>query len=194
MEEAARMKAIAETSINQEAEKLREKFHDLLATANKENPRPSDVKALSDLLYKNKGLELWKAAMGMGALAEHTALNNLVGNRNQGTRKCWELRLQSLRGDLGFESASGLERLLIQQVTLCWLNLNLVECRHSNAMQQSITLTLGIYWEKRLTAAQRRFTRACDSLARVRRLSRRIPVQVNIATQGGQQVNVSNPA
>jgi hypothetical protein len=97
MEEAARMKAIAKTSINQDAAKIRQKFHDLLAKANKENPRPSDAKALSEFLYKNKGLELWKAAMGMGALAEHTALNNLVGNRNQGTRQCWELRLQSLR-------------------------------------------------------------------------------------------------
>jgi len=80
--------------------------------------------------------------------------------------------------------------LLIQQVTLCWLNLNLTEYRHINIMKQSITFTLGLYWEKRLTMAQRRFTKACESLARVRRLSRRIPVQVNIAAEGGQQVNV----
>jgi hypothetical protein len=43
-------------------------FHDLLAKANKENPRPADVKAL-DLLYKNKDLDLWKRIMGIGALA-----------------------------------------------------------------------------------------------------------------------------
>ncbi len=58
-------------------------------------------------------------------------------------------------------------------------------------MKQSITLGLGLYWEKRLMMAQRRFTKACESLARVRRLSRRIPVQVNIAVQGGQQINVA---
>jgi hypothetical protein len=76
-------------------------------------------------------------------------------------------------------------------VTLCWLNLNLLEYRHVNSMKQSITLTLGAYWDKRLSMSQRRFTRACESLARVRRLSRRIPLQVNIATQGGQQMNVA---
>lgn len=185
-------KAMADTSISQDAEKIREQFRDFLAKANKENPRVSDVTALSDFLHNHKGMELWKAAMGMGALAEHTALNNLVGNRNRGTRQCWELRLQSLRADLGFESASALERLLIQQVTLCWLNLNLVECRHSNLMHESIALTLGIYWEKRLTAAQRRFMRACESLARVRKLSRNTPaLQFNIATKGGQQVNLA---
>ena len=45
-----------------------------------------------------------------------------------------------------------------------------------------ITLTLGLYLEKRLTAAQKRFTRACETLARVRKLSRNTPaLQLNIA-------------
>ena len=35
-----------------------EEFQDLLSKANKENPRPADVKALSDLLYNNKELGL----------------------------------------------------------------------------------------------------------------------------------------
>jgi len=61
-------------------------------------------------------------------------------------------------------------------------------------MKQSITRELGLYWEKRLMMAQGRFTKACESLARVRRLSRRIPVQVNIAAPGGQQINVSAAA
>ena len=87
---------------------------------------------------------------GCGALAEQIALKNFVGNRKEGTRKCWELRLQSLRADLGYKEASALERLLIQHVTLCWLNLNSVEYTHSLVMQQSISLPVAIYWEKRL--------------------------------------------
>lgn len=62
----------------------------------------------------------------------------------------------------------------------------------ASTMAQSITLTLGMYWEKPLTAAQRRFTRACETLTRVRKLSRNTPaLQINLATSGGQQVNVS---
>jgi hypothetical protein len=57
-------------------------------------------------------------------------------------------------------------------------------------MKQSITLTVGAYWDKRLSMAQKRFMRACESLARVRRLSRRIPLQVNIAAKGAQQINM----
>jgi hypothetical protein len=68
-----------------------------------------------------------------------------------------------------------------------------VELSYSSVMKGSITLTLGIYWDKRLSAAQKRFTCACDTLARVRRLSRNTPaLQFNIAAAGSQQVNVSS--
>lgn len=40
----------------------------------------------------------------------------------------------SMRADLGHETSFPLERLLIQQVTLCWLNLSLLEYRHVNIM------------------------------------------------------------
>ncbi len=107
-------------------------------------------------------------------------------------KECWKHRLQMLKRELGADEASLLEQLLIQHAALCWLKLNLVELSYSSAMKQSISLTLGMYLEKRLTAAQRRFTRACETLARVRKLSRNIPaLQFNIAAKGGQQVNVS---
>ena len=97
-----------------------------------------------------------------------------------------------LKKDLGYDDAPMLEQLLIQQAALCWLKLSLIELSYSGTMKQSITLTLAMYWEKRLSAAQRRFTRACETLARVRKLSRNTPaLQFNIATSGGQQVNVA---
>ena len=114
------------------------------------------------------------------------ALNDLLHNNKE--MELW--RAVVGMANLGHAESSPLERLLIQQVTLCWLNLNLTEYRHTNVMKQSISLAQGIYWDKRLSMAQRQFTRACESLARVRRLLHRNPVQVNIAAHGGQQVNV----
>jgi len=58
-----------------------------------------------------------------------------------------------LKKDLGYDDAPLLEKLLIQQAALCWLKLNLVELSYSGTMKQSITLTVGIYWKKRLTAS-----------------------------------------
>jgi hypothetical protein len=179
-----------EKVITDKAEETRRTFHALLDKTNKENPQLKDVKALADLLSGNRKLELWRDTASAGHLAELMVLEN--AHATAALKECWKHRLQVLKKDLGYDVAPMLEQLLIQQAALCWLKLNLVELGYSNTMKQSITLTLGMYWEKRLSAAQRRFTRACETLARVRKLSRNTPaLQFNIATSGGQQVNLS---
>lgn len=95
-------------------------------------------------------MELWKAVIGMGELAESQALDTIVNGSGQGMRECWRQRLQAMRADLGYAEASALERLLIQQVTLCWLNRNLTEYRFTNVTKQSISFACGMYWEKRV--------------------------------------------
>ncbi|HEX6623130.1 MAG TPA: hypothetical protein VF064_05420 [Pyrinomonadaceae bacterium] len=42
------------------------------------------------------------------------------------------------------------------------MRLSIMELRYASVMRQSITLALGACWEKRLTAAQKRFNRACE--------------------------------
>jgi hypothetical protein len=178
-----------EEPINARAKQIRARFQALLDKTNKENPRSQDVKALSDLLVGEKSLELWRSVSSAGYLAELTVIEN--ARATTAVKECWKHRLQTLKRELGSEGAPILEQLLIQQAALCWLKLNLVELSYSSTMRQSITLTLGVYWEKRLTAAQKRFTRACETLARVRKLSRNTPaLQFNIAAAGGQQLNV----
>jgi len=39
---------------------------------------------------------------------------------------------------------------------------------------------------------RKRFNRACESLERMRKLSSRVPgVQINVAAEGGRQINVA---
>jgi len=179
-----------ERVITDKAEETRKTFRALLDKTNKEHANPKDVKALSDLLSGNRKLELWRDVLSAGHLAELMIIDN--ARATAAVKECWKQRLQGLKKDLGYGDAPLLEKLLIQQAALCWLKLNLVELSYCGTMSQSITLTLGMYWEKRLSAAQKRFTRACETLARVRKLSRNTPaLQFNIATDGGQQVNVA---
>jgi len=184
------MSTAVESKSSVKAEEISAKFKDLLAKTNKEHPRAEDVKALSDVLSGNKSLELWRQVASATYLAETMVIQN--ANATAALKECWKHRLQVLKKDLGYDDAPMLEQLLIQQAALCWLKLSLVELSYSGTMNQSITLTLGIYWEKRLSAAQRRFTRVCETLARVRKLSRNTPaLQFNIAANGGQQLNVT---
>ena len=60
--------------------------------------------------------------------------------------------------------------MLIDQVLLCQMRLNQFEITHANATNESHTLAAGLYYEKRLSLTQRRFLKAVETLARVKRL------------------------
>jgi hypothetical protein len=172
------------------AQEIRITFRELLEKTNKAHPRPEDIAALANLLNSNSDLHLWRDVLSAAQYAERAVIEN--SSSVAGVKECWKHRLSSLRQELGYNEAPMLEKLLIQHAALSWLKLSLVELHYSHTMKQSITLTHGVFWEKRLTAAQRRFTRACETLARVRKLSRNTPaLQFNIAASGGQQVNLA---
>ncbi len=93
--------------------------------------------------------------------------------------------LEAMQRELGYADAPLLERLLIEQVLVCWLRLNLDEYRYTTVDTQGGTFAKLRYWEQRVAGAQARYVRAIDALARVRKLARPAPLQVNI---GGEQV------
>jgi hypothetical protein len=97
---------------------------------------------------------------------------------------------RDLRLSLGHDTASPLERVLIEHVCACWLRLAVMEIRYCAVVTANNTLTQVAHTEKRLTEAQKRFNRACESLARVRKLLRP-SVQINVAAEGGRQLNVA---
>ena len=88
---------------SEKIERVRAKFADLLAKTNKEHPRPQDVKALSDLVYNNKGLQLWRDVASAGQLAELTVIENSTAVA--GLKECLRHRLQGLKKDPGNEGA-----------------------------------------------------------------------------------------
>lgn len=103
-----------------------------------------------------------------------------------------EARIEQLKVEYGYGDASALERMLIEQVILCWLRLHWVEGLmnlNSDLLNQNPAQME--HMEKRLSANQRRFLRACETLARVRRLARRTPeiLQLNIASQQVNQIS-----
>ena len=99
---------------------------------------------------------------------------------------------KGVKRDLEYEHAPALEKLLIEQVGLCWMRHYILEQRFTNVTMAGGTIDALNYWERCLNASQRRYLRACETLARVRKIVRRTPaLQINIAAQGGQQVNVA---
>jgi hypothetical protein len=105
-------------------------------------------------------------------------------------RDSWAESMGELRESLGYDAAPPLERMLIEHACACWIRLAVMEARYSCVVTGNNTLAQVEHTERRLTEAQKRFTRACESLARVRKLARP-SVQINVTTEGGRQLNVA---
>jgi hypothetical protein len=94
--------------------------------------------------------------------------------------------MATIMAELGYTEALPMERLLIEHIGACWVELQVIE--HSFLVHLSEGGSSLVWHDKRLTSAQNRYLKAIETLARVRRLARVTPLQLNI---GGQQVNVA---
>jgi hypothetical protein len=157
----------------------------LVAQVNKKKPAAGDMAALRDFLDTHPAV--WRIN---GDLAEQANLN-MVEMMNAPTAMKESLKhgLGAMAAELTRPGDGELERLIIRQIVGCWLRLSYVEyVVGRNTVESNFTLRQGDFWERRLSAAQRRYLRAVETLARVRRLQ--LPaVQVNIAEQQVNQVN-----
>lgn len=174
---------------------LRERFITTLSAANKRQPRPGAIEAFRQTLKeceREKEAPWRDVTDPLDAALAIILTGDVSALANEAISELWALQAREFKDGLGIRNASPLEKALIQHAAVCWIRLSVLEMRYTNVMKQSITLDLGAYWERRLTAAQKRFNRACESLERVRKLSARVPrVQINVAAEGGRQVNMA---
>ena len=159
------------------------KFAVLVRKTQKDKPRQRDVEALRRHLESHP--ELWRIA---GDVAQHAfvKLVDVISGDQEALRASLKTGQSAMRQELGFRQATALERLLIDRVILCWLRLHHVDFWHTAVMEKNTSSPRANYWERRLSAAEHRYLRACESLARIRKL--KLPsLQVNIAEK---QINV----
>jgi hypothetical protein len=96
-----------------------------------------------------------------------------------------------LREELQGPAPTPLERLLVERVVACWLQVQDADVRYAQAKGPS--LAQGDYLQRRIDRAHKRFLTAARTLALVRRLA--LPVLVAQVNVAGRQVNkvVSGP-
>jgi hypothetical protein len=123
-----------------------------------------------------------------GDLARQAELSLIraAAGQNVAWREALARKLQLLRAELAGPEPAPLERLLVERVAACWLQLH-----HSDILlaQQAgkLTLSQAEYHQRTRDRAHNRYLSAIKALALVRRLA--LPVlQVNIARK---QVNVA---
>lgn len=154
------------------SEMLPEEARSLAALVKKvdtSDPAPADVAALRQRLIDDP------RALDLIGNFTNTLQSQILANKMYGVvvKLGIEEQCVAMRAGMGWAESSPAERMLIDHVILCWLRHNELEWRYGNITKGEHTLTIGAYWEKRLSASQKRFLRSVESLAKVRRLLRR---------------------
>lgn len=161
-----------------QTELTEEMFHELIAGAVAGDERT--LPALRELLKVPGAVEVLGGNLAQRA---RTALISWVSGKNLLCKESVEHKLTQLRLDLAGSNPTPLESLLVDRIVTCWLHLHDLDMRYSQ--KQEACLEVGLYYQRCIDRAQKRYLSAIKTLAVVRRLA--LPaLQVNIANK--QQV------
>lgn len=136
-------------------------------------------------LAKKENLTNEERAVALNYFAKIPLASKLLGNAGTLAFESWiemnsynnGLRCEAVRAEadkllqnLGYAAANPLEQILIQEIVICWLRVNHLSENQKMKLNNSHSIESGLYWTKQVEIAQKQFTRACESLAKVRRL------------------------
>ncbi len=155
---------------------------DALRRVDKARPTKEDRAELARILRESPAV--WIVAGDLADQAQRQMITKMAAPASM--KMSIQVGLEQMAADLTHPADGALETLIIKQIVGAWLRLSFIEYNYSVlSVDGDATIKRVEYWERRLSAAQRRYLRAIETLARVRRLQ--LPaVQVNI---GNQQVN-----
>lgn len=135
--------------------------------------------------------DLWRDAATIADQAEANWLFAFAPAATEDAmlRTALKADVERLRESLLAGSADAVEHLLVSRIIVCHLAAAHADATRAQAVRDGDTPAMLAWHADQADKATRAFLKAVEALARVRRL-RGPGVQVNVAFQGGQQVNV----
>ena len=108
------------------------------------------------------------------------------------TKKATYMHMADMRVDMGYDQSSAIEKGLIDNIVLCWLRLHICEF-HYEKYTVNASIARALFWEKVLSATQKRYLRSVEALARIRKLQQPAPNPLTLALVKAQ-VNAGGEA
>lgn len=157
------------------------RFTALVKKTNVDKPGPEDVDELRRMLDESP--TLWRL---FGDLAQLTIVKLILRlGKTPAVQESARRGIAELRSELGYDAGSALERLVIDRVAICWLELHRLESNYISSLEPGQSMSYALHLERRLMFAQKRYLHAIEALARVRRLLRSDFVQVSFNSKSG---------
>lgn len=145
-----------------------EDLQQVVNATNKKNPKEADLQRLREMMREDASI--WQIYGDWARQTEDVILSEYFESSGF-LLETVKKKLVDLRDELGWDNAPEIEKLLIRQICLSWLRLYHAERMHQQRTNQTHSFDLGMYWEKRLTLAQKRHLKAIESLAKVRKMT-----------------------
>jgi len=148
--------------------KLQAKLQELegfLTRANKGDDKV--LTALRDLLREPDGAWLL-TTLGDLAVAARNRFIDRYARDQRVIGEALTIKLDQLRAELSGPDPSPLEKLLVERVLICWLQVHIADCTFAGAT--NATLNQGEYYQRNQSRAQVRYLAAIKMLVMIRKL------------------------
>ena len=167
MENADELKneALENDESEDELDNSKDEILALAQKINTEKPNPKDVAKLRQALRDSA--ELWLEAHNLNRKVRRLALASF----DNAAKEQILLQVESLQNSLAPWRHSHFQHMLIEQVGTTWLHLTLAQMFYSSALKHTANPQWLGWIDRRLTAAQRRYYEAVNTLARLKRWS-----------------------
>lgn len=137
--------------------------------ADEDNATAADVSKVQDMMRRMPGSQLERLAVLRPRVESMLIRNNLSG---QGSQIVLENEIKQMRKSFGYDEASGVERLLMDRIILCWLRVQRAEMIRAAAEKTAPTMQIAAY-DKLLHQAHNRYLKSIEELTRVQFLMSR---------------------
>lgn len=147
-----------------------------------ERAQDGDLSALPDLRrWLVQEPALWQQC---GDLAKHAELAwlRLVAGKNLVLQESMPRKLAEMKSKLGGAEPTALERLLVERIVICWLQVHHADVEAASGQRASAAHpATAEQLRKRIASAQRFYLQAIKQLALVRKLLQRAPSPLELA-------------
>ena len=169
-----------------EGEKITSKFLEIYKKIDKENPSEQDLRNIQRYLSESNG-----PSISLQRLSQNITTNLIKKTfETSGMRTEPLLRgIDEMREELGYYSSSTIEQLLIDEIIL-----EFFRTHHMQMLLTTLTSKkgVGLITIKRIndlvSSSQNRLHKSIQTFTKLRKSG--LKLQINIATEGGKQVNV----
>lgn len=144
-----------------------------------------DKKALAIVEKTLAAMPEIPAFLGLARQLEHQLFK--AAGMDQASKAIWAAELEKLKAKLAGKDPTPLEALLAERAAVCWLQVQLASWRQAILQSDSHSIATGLYRERCVDSANRRFLSACKALAEVRKLQRPSLAVALFQQQDGQR-------